>query len=296
VRPTDVEVLVATPHLDVGAAHAEGVVWDAARARLLFVDIPAGRVFDHDPVTGAVDMLEVGRPVGAVAPRANGGLVLAVREGFAVVDGGEVEVVAAPYGDDPAIRMNDGTCDPRGRFLAGSMGYGAPPGAGMLFRLDPDRSVRVLLNRVTISNGLDWSADGRRCFYVDTPTQRIDVLDYDLDVGVFGERRAFAAVDVHAGMPDGLTVDAEGNVWVALYGGGAVHRYAPDGRLTGRVEVPEARLVTSCCFGGPDLADLYVSTSTEDLDPAQLAAQPGAGHVFVVRSAGAGRPSPTYGG
>lgn len=283
-------------YLDVGAEHAEGVVWDAARKRLLFVDILGGRVFDHDPATGATASIDLGRHVGAVAPRAAGGLVVAVREGFAIVEGDTVQVVAAPYADDPSVRMNDGAVDPAGRFLAGSMAYDQHPGGGQLLRLDTDRSLHLLLPAVSISNGIDWSDDGTLCFYVDTPTRRIDVFDYDVDTGTLAQRRPFVAIAPGAGHPDGITIDAEGGVWVALYDGGAVHRYGADGALTCVVEVPGAQRVTSCCFGGPALDVLYISTTTENLSAAQLAEQPGAGKLYVARSPWRGRPSPSYAG
>ncbi|HXY91948.1 MAG TPA: SMP-30/gluconolactonase/LRE family protein [Acidimicrobiia bacterium] len=288
--------LTASPYLDVGAHHGEGVVWDAARRRLLFVDITTNRIFDHDPATGTTHSVDIGRHVGAVAPRARGGFVVAVREGFGVVQDGRIEVVAAPYARDPSIRMNDGACDPAGRFLAGSMAYDIRSGAGTLFRLDADLSLHVMLRDVSISNGIDWSSDGTRCFYVDTPTGRIDVFDYDVGDGTMTNRQPFVTVDPAAGGPDGLTIDREGGVWVALYGGSAVHRYAPDGELSCRVAVAGARLVTSCCFGGADHGDLYISTSTEHLSADERAAQPNAGRLFVVRPGWHGRPAPAFAG
>jgi sugar lactone lactonase YvrE len=171
--------------------------------------------------------------------------------------------------------MNEGGCDPDGRFYCGSMAYDQRPGAGALYRLDPDYSVHVVLENVTISNGLEWSPDGSRAYYNDTPTQRIDVFDYDGESGLTG-RRPFAEIPTEAGGPDGLTVDEEGGVWVALYGGGAVRRYNPEGVLDEVIEVP-AKQVTACTFGGSDLDQLFITTSREGLGSGD---DPLAGSVF----------------
>jgi hypothetical protein len=156
--------------------------------------------------------------------------VLAVERGFALEDDDGTVTPLPELWTDPGVRMNEGGCDPDGRFYCGSMAYDQRPGAGALYRLDPDGSARTVLENVTISNGLEWSPDGSRAYYNDTPTQRIDVFDYDSESGLTG-RRPFAEIPAEAGGPDGLTVDEEGGVWVALYEGGAVRRYASDGVL-----------------------------------------------------------------
>jgi sugar lactone lactonase YvrE len=175
------------------------------------------------------------------------------------------------------VRMNEGGCDPDGRFYCGSMAYDKATGAGTLYRLDQDRSVSVVLEHVTISNGLEWSPDGGRAFYNDTPTHRISVFDYDPGAGLTA-RRTFVDV-THGGEPgdpDGLTVDAEGGVWTALFGSGVVHHYTADGVLDDVVEVA-ARQVTACAFGGADLDQLFITTSREGLEPDD---DPLAGSVF----------------
>jgi sugar lactone lactonase YvrE len=187
--------------------------------------------------------------------------------------------------------MNEGGCDPDGRFYCGSMAYDQRPGAGALYRLDPDGSVRVVLENVTISNGLEWSPDGSRAYYNDTPTQRIDVLDYDGGSGLTG-RRPFATVPVEAGGPDGLTVDEEGGVWVALYGGGAVRRYTPEGVLDEVIEVP-AKQVTACTFGGSGLNQLFITTSREGLGNGE---DPLAGSLFRAAVGVAGLPVREFAG
>ncbi|MEV6154107.1 SMP-30/gluconolactonase/LRE family protein [Nonomuraea sp. NPDC052129] len=249
--------VVPVPHARLG----EGPCWDERTGTLLWVDIPAGLVHRLDPADGSHESIDVGQPVGVAVPRASGGLALAVRDGFAVHDGelidGELTVVApVTAAEPPGNRMNDGACDRAGRFFAGSMAQDDTPGAGSLYRLDPDRRVERILDGVTISNGIGWSPDERLLYYVDTLMDRVDVFDYDPATGQVADRRLFAVLP----SPDGLTVDASGHVWVALWGGGKVVRLRPDGQPDLTVEVP-ATNVTSCAFGGPDLDILYVTTA-----------------------------------
>jgi sugar lactone lactonase YvrE len=180
---------------------------------------------------------------------------------------------------DAAVRMNDGGCDPQGRFYCGSMAYAETPGAGSLYRLDLDGSVATVLTDVTISNGLTWSIDGSQAYYIDTPTHRVDVFDFDALAGTFSNRRPLVEIDAALGSPDGLTIDAEGNIWVALWAGGAVHRYSPDGVLTDVVAIPASQ-VTACAFGGPSLDRLYITTSRRDID---MTREPHAGALFMTR-------------
>ncbi len=279
-RTSVIEVDVA---LDAHAEVGEGPVWDVGRERLVWVDIYRDAVHLFDPVTGADHAIDVGQHVGVARPAAGGGLVLALRDGFAHLDPatGRLECLAAVEADVPGNLMNDGACDRRGRFLAGTTSVEETPGAGALYRLTGDLTVQVVLAGVTLSNGIDWSPDGTLLYFVDSALQRIEAFDYASDGGVSG-RRTFAEIPPGAGMPDGLTVDAEGCVWVALWGGSAVRRYTPGGELERTVDVP-AQLVTSCAFGGTDLEDLYITTSTWELDAAALRDHPHAGAVFVAR-------------
>jgi len=229
--------------------------------------------------------------VGAAALTAAGDLVLAVRDGFARLDldSGKVRAIADVEADLPDQRMNDGKCDPAGRFWAGTMALDKRPGAGALYRLDPDGRVHRILDGVSISNGLDWSDDGRLMYYVDTPTRSIDVFDFDVASGAIANRRALARVERGDGWPDGLTLDADGYIWVALWAGAAVRRYAPDGTLDRVVAVPTT-YPTSCAFGGPDLQDLYVTTAATALTPEERLREPLAGGLFRCRPGVQGRP------
>lgn len=272
------------------AEHGEGPVWDADAGVLRWVDMLAGDVLTLEP-TGAVTRLHVGDVAAAFRPRRDGGMVVAVERGFVVVDAdGRVGPVHEAF-TDPGVRMNDGGCDPAGRFFCGSMAYDAAAGRGALFRFDPDGTVTRVLDGLTISNGIGWTPDGSRAYYVDTGTGRLDVFDYDLGSATLSGRRPVATVDPERGAPDGLALDAEGGIWVALWQGSAVHRYTADGRLDAVVELP-ARQVTACAFGGPDRDRLFITTSRQDLADAE----PAAGAVFVADVGVRGAPVATFAG
>lgn len=296
--------------LDVGAHHGEGPVWHVAEQRLDWVDLVAGRLHRFDPITGGHDTHEVGTPLGAFAPRARGGFVLAVEHGFAYLDAsGTVELVArVDHGPGPAARMNDGKCDPQGRFWAGSMGFGGEAGRGAFYRLDPDGTVTKVLDGCTISNGLDWSDDGRTLFYIDSAVPGVDAFDFDPERGaISGRRRVVDVPDVKtaatgATAPDGMTLDAEGFLWVAVWGSGEVRRFSPAGELEAVVELPVA-CPTSVAFGGEDLEDLYITSMTPDRlgdDPHHPVdlwdPRPGEGALFRCRPGVHGRPANTFAG
>jgi len=187
-------------------------------------------------------------------------------------------------------RMNEGGCDPDGRFYCGSMSYDQRAGAASLYRLDPDLSVHIVLTRVTVSNGLEWSPDGSRAYYNDTATFRISAFDYDSESGLTN-RRTFAEIP-DEGRPDGLTVDSEGGVWTAISNGGAVHRYRADGVLDEIVEIP-ARKVTACTFGGAWLDQLFITTSREGLADGE---DPLAGSLFRAQPTVTGLPVREFAG
>jgi sugar lactone lactonase YvrE len=283
--------------LDAKAALGEGPVWDPDAGCLYFVDIERGLVHRYDPDTQASRSLQVDAMVGAVALTSGGDLVLAVRDGFARLDpgSGEVRLIAAVATDRPDLRMNDGNVDPAGRFWAGTMAIDERTAAGALYRLDPDGRVHRMLPQVTISNGLDWSGDGRLMYYVDTPTRSIDVFDFDVATGTIANRRSLVRVARGEGWPDGLTLDADGYVWVALWAGGALRRYAPDGTLDRVLTVPAA-YPTSCAFGGPDFRDLYITTAATPLTPDERQREPFAGGLFRCRPGVQGRPAHRFGG
>ncbi|MUL41088.1 SMP-30/gluconolactonase/LRE family protein [Streptomonospora sp. PA3] len=274
------------------AHHGEGPVWCPDEGLLRWVDMLAGDVLAITPDGRALPRLHIGEVAAAVRPRLGGGLVAAVERGFALVDPATGAVRALPeLWSDPGVRMNEGGCDPRGRFYCGSMAYDAAPGRGALYRLDTDLTATRVLDGVTISNGLVWTPAGDRAYYVDTPTRRIDSFAITAE-GELGERTAFVAIPEGAGNPDGLCLDAEGGVWVALWDGAAVHRYTPAGELDAVVDVPVPR-PTACAFGGPELSDLYITTSAIDADTARW---PRAGALFRTRPGVRGIPPRGFAG
>lgn len=279
---------------DGHALLGEGPVWDAKDGLLLWLDIDAGQIWRVKP-GGKPEHMDVGQKVGAVALRSEGGFALALKAGFALLDrwGDAVELVASPEKDKPKNRMNDGKCDSAGRFWAGTMS--PERGDARLYRFDPDRSVHTMVEGVSCSNGLAWSLDDRTMYYIDTPTRRVDAFDFDAATGAISRRRALIEVPREHGSPDGMTIDESGCLWVAFWGGGAVRRYTPQGMLDRTVAV-DARDVTCCVFGGSDRSELYITTASCSLGPAEREAHPHAGGVFVTRPGIKGTPVSAFAG
>ena len=270
------------------AVLGEGPRWDAAGGRLLWVDIEAGVLHVFEPEGDGDRAIALHARVGAAVPASDGRVLAALADRLALVDlaDGPLETLAEiPHPGDR--RLNDGACDPTGRFWVGSMALDERPGGGALYSFTLADGLDRVLDGVTLSNGLGWSPDGRLLFYVDSPTQRIDIFDFEPGTGTISGRRRFVEIEPEAGIPDGLTVDAEGGVWLALFGGGAVRRYAPDGALDLVLELP-ARKVTACCFGGADGRELYVTTASIGDEP-----EP-AGSVFVAAIGVAGPPAQPF--
>jgi sugar lactone lactonase YvrE len=280
VRGAVAEVLVAA-----GDQLGECPVWDERTGLLYRIDALAGAVLTHDVATGAEHRVEMGRHLGSVVLREDGdGLLVAARGGFRALDprSGRSELLAPVAADDPDALMNDGACDPAGRFLAGTMSRRAEPGRGGLYRYDPPDAAAQLLGGVGIANGLAWDGAGSTLFFVDTLLDRVDRLDYDVAIGTVTARRPAFDLRPYRGLPDGMAIDAEDCLWVAFWRGGAVRRFTPDGRLLEELAVPVAR-TTSCCLGGPDLRDLFVTTARRSVREAPAEAEELAGAVFRFR-------------
>jgi sugar lactone lactonase YvrE len=267
---------------------SEGPRWDAARDELLWVDVLAGLL--HRARPGADGQLRVLQTVqieghlGAAAPAAAGGYVLAAGPGFLHIDdAGAVRELAQPEAGRTDVRMNDGACDPQGRFWAGTMAYDEAPGAGCLYRLELDGSCTRVLAGLTISNGIGWSPAGTTMYLADSGTRDIDAFDFDPATGHIGRRRTIAHIAGENAVPDGLTVDHRGNIWVALWDGGALAQYRPDGQLLATVPLPVDR-PTSCAFGAPGGGTLFITTARDGLDEAALTRQPDAGRLLRVDS------------
>jgi sugar lactone lactonase YvrE len=295
--------LDASPASAAPAEHGEGPVWDDAAQELVWVDITGGMVrrgrLQGDDV---VDVAEHrgGDTVGFVVPAAAGGWLLGAGAGISrlTAEGGSsvlIELTGEGLSEEEGgTRMNDGACDRAGRFFGGTMAFDERRGAGTLYRLDLDGTVSTVLDGLTISNGLGWSPDDATVYLSDSGAAQVWAFDYDLASGSFGQRRVLLDLGEDPdGVADGLTVDDEGCLWTALWGGGQVRRYSPAGELLAVVDVPGVQNTTSCAFAG-DL--LVISTSRHGLDDDARAAQPDAGRLFTVRAGVTGPPAHPYRG
>lgn len=293
-RPADISPGVAVA-IRAEALLGEGPLWHGDRLR--WVDILAPAIHVSDPATGADAATPAGELVAALAPRRGGGFVAAARSGLRALDAkGLGAVLSAPIAEGAALRLNDGKCDRAGRFWVGSMALDSTPDAGALHRIDADGTARVMQAGLHVANGLGFSPNDRVLYLADSATRRIDRFDFDLAAGTIANRRPFIRFAEGEGVPDGLTVDAEGGVWVALWDGWRVARYAPDGALDRVVHLPVPR-PTSCAFGGPGLATLYVTSARVRLSAAALAEAPLSGCVFAIDPGGAhGLPEPEFAG
>ncbi|MDB5084922.1 MAG: hypothetical protein JWN30_1808 [Bacilli bacterium] len=283
--------------LDAKARLGEGPSWHAEQGILLWVDIDGHQVHLFNPKTREDRSIDVGQQVGAVVPCASGGAVMAAKHGFFKLDlvTGETEQIFDPEEHLPANRFNDGKCDPAGRFWAGTM-LNRNHSVGALYCMDKDWSVIKVLDQIQISNGLDWSPDHQTMYYIDSPTRQVLAFDYDLSSGqISGKRTVIHMPDGH-GEPDGMTVDAEGMLWIAEWNGYKVGRWNPaSGELLDVVNVPVAK-VSSCIFGGDRLDELYITTASVDLSAEDRVSQPLAGGLFIVKPGVQGTRTYTFAG
>ena len=286
----EMDVAVSGP-----AELGEGPRWDAASATLLWVDILGRAVHRLDPVGGRDEVVAAPDVVSLALPRATGGVVVGLPGGLMALQDGAFEPLVAIEAGVTGNRTNDGACDQQGRLWVGTMALDERSPSAGLYRVDTGLAVTKVIGGTTISNGLGWSPDGDRFYFIDSPTGRVDVFDMDPAAGGIERRRPLATVHVEGAVPDGLSVDAEGCVWVALHGGWGLLRYSPRGELVGHVDLPVAK-VTSCCFGGPALRDLYVTTRRQSLSAAELAEQPLAGALLRLDPGVAGQPTHPFGG
>jgi sugar lactone lactonase YvrE len=270
--------------LEAHAELAEGPRWDARIERLLWVDIEGRALHRFDPATGDDEAISLPDRVGCAAPTSDPDRVLVALAGrlaLADVRSGDVEPLVDIPNAQPGLRANDGAVDPAGRFWVGTMAVDESPGKGALYRYDGGELASVLAP-VDLSNGLDWR--GHRMYYADTPTQRVDQLDYEEETGAVANRRPFVTIDEADGSPDGLVLDDEGGLWLALWGGGEVRRYSPEGELTAALEVP-ADNVTACWFAGERL---FITTAASP--------QPLGGSLFVAEPGVSGPPARAFSG
>lgn len=284
--------LTAEPVLEKQTSLGEGALWDDRTNRLLWVDINEKKLFVFNPADGSNREYDTGQMIGTVVPRASGGLIVALEDQIAVLDP-ETERMTPliPVEQDlPTTRFNDGKCDPAGRFWAGTLNMEKGGKPGTFYRIDTDLAITPILEDVRTSNGLVWTRDNSLFYYIDTPEYRVDVFDYNLERGTISNRRIAFEIPREQGGPDGMTIDTENNLWVAHYGGGCVRCWDPEtGRIIETIEVPGARSITSCAFGGPDRSTLYITTASQHMSEQELSEYPASGFLFAARTPARGR-------
>jgi sugar lactone lactonase YvrE len=277
---------------------AEGPCWDAQSKQLYWVDILEGKIHSLNSKNNVIKTIDVGQKVSAIALRKSGGAIIAAQHGFYYLD---LETEKCVFLADPEAhltdnRFNDGKCDAQGRFWAGTMSLKGAEKEGALYCVEPDLTVRKVLEHVSISNGISWSPDNRIMYYIDSPTKQVTAFDFQLENGEITNSRVVIQIPEGQGVPDGMTTDAEGNLWIAHWGGYRVSRWNPvSGRLLGEIKMPVEQ-VSSCVFGGEQLNQLYITTAREGYNPQQTSDQPLAGSVFCAPLNVKGLPMYKFGG
>lgn len=280
----------ARPLTSAIAHHGEGAYWDSTAGVLRMVDMLRGDVLSIEGQS--VSRVHLDDVAALIRRRKDGGYVIAVERGFLLTDSNLSPQQRIPAFDDTALRLNEGTCDARGRLYCGSMAYDMSRGSGALYRLDPDLSVTVVIDSVSIPNGLLWAHDGALALHADTLDRRITAYEVDRESGMFGASQVFADFTDLPGSPDGMTMDIDGGIWAALWGGGAVVRLDSEGNTTDLIELPTTN-PTSVCFGGPEGSTLFVTTSQELIEPGT---EPLAGAVFSIPTTTRGVPLEPFAG
>lgn len=299
----------ATLLLDTQSTLGEGPIWDPREHVLWWIDINEHLLHRYAPHDGQShggpdgvernETYDIGQRIGTVVPRVSGGLMLAVEHGFASYDPAtqDLKILADPEAHLPGNRFNDGKCDPAGRFWAGTLqSVEEDMTAGTLYCMYPDGHVEPRVPRVGISNGIVWTSDKKTMYFIDSPTRRVDAFDYDDATGDITNRRTAIELPEGIGYPDGMTIDAEDKLWVALWAGWGVARFDPaSGKLLEKIDVPASQ-VTACALGGPDLTDMFITTARRDLTGSDLEHQPHAGGLFHAKVALPGVPSAAFAG
>ena len=284
--------------LDAKAMLGEGSIWHPKENKLYWVDIEGKALHIYDPGTNEDKQLPLGSRVGTVVPIQSGGAIVALQSGIQKINvkTGKLTYLINPLPDTVGLRFNDGKCDPSGRFWVGTMAMDSRRKGAVLWRVDKDKSVHLMLDSVSISNGIVWTADKKTMYYNDTPTGTIQGFDYDDKTGNISNRRVVIKIPRGGGGPDGMTIDADGNLWVALWGSGTVGKFNPlTGELLQKVIVP-APNVSSCAFGGKNLETLYITTARAGLNADKLKAFPLSGGLFSVKPGVHGVPAEFYKG
>lgn len=275
----------------------EGPVWDFRRKVICWVDILNGEIHQYSPWSKEHRVIPVGQMIGAAVLCSDGHFLTALKTGFGFVnrETHEVSMIASPESHLPGNRFNDGKCGPDGRFWAGTMSHTDEPEKGSFYMFDKDHSVVKKIDHVSISNGMAWSADDKTFYYIDTPGFAVAAYDFDKRTGEISRKRMVIRIPGEEGSPDGMTIDSEGMLWIAHWDGWQITRWNPaTGEKLTAIKMPAAR-ITSCAFGGDDLGDLYITSARTGLTESQLANQPLAGSLFVIKNIGVkGLPAVEY--
>ncbi len=274
--------------IDYTCLLGEGPVWDWKRKVICWIDILRGHVHQYSPEDKTHTTISVNDMIGCMAISTDGNIIAALKSGLAFIDREtkKIRIIADPEDHLPGNRFNDGKCDPAGRFWAGTMALSEEPQAGSVYVLDKDLTFSKKIEGVTISNGMAWSPDQKTFYYIDTPTYTIVSYQYEKTTGAISNKKAIIIFDRDHGYPDGMTIDAEGMLWIAHWDGWQITRWNPNtGKKLFSIPLPVAR-VTSCAFGGDNMDDLYITTARKELTEEQLKDQPLAGSLFVLHKCG----------
>ena len=289
------EILTAELVVKLNCNLGEGPFWDSKKEELYFVDISNKQVLIFAPSSKSLEAITFEQEIGAVLLNHNSELIVAARDGlYAATRDGDLKTLLAPidFGDS-SIRCNDAKCDANGRIWVGTMAFDFKQGAASLYSFDSE-NLKEILSDLTIANGLGWSPDQKTMYFIDSQTSRVDSFDFDLASGAISNRQPFVTFSDPGVIPDGMTTDEDGGIWVALFGGSAVRRFDSSGKLTHTVSVP-ATQVTSCCFGGADMSELFITTAQYGMDADTLSRDPLAGSLFRVKTSFKGSASNRYG-
>ena len=293
-RKATVEAAAPEPVLRIDSILGEGPVWSEDEQALYWLDVFLPALNRFDPTVGINKATPLDRPIYAMALRTRGGAIGAFEDGigFVDLDGGTIEIFGDPKAGSP-VNFNDGKCDRRGRFWTGTMAKDWSSPIGGLYRVEPSQKITQMDGEIILSNGLGWSPDDRTMYFTDFGRRVIYAYDFDADTGTVSKRRPFIEIPQDAGFPDGMTVDAEGCLWVAHWDGWRITRYWPDGKPRQTIRMPVKR-PTSCTFGGPDFSVLYVTSARMGLTEGELAAAPLSGSIFAIRTDTVGRAEPKF--
>lgn len=271
--------------IDSKSELGEGAIWNYKTSELMWVNIKGKILNFYKPKTGNNKEMFTGQLIGTVVPTESGNVLVALQNGIYSFDikTGSKKLLVDPEENLLNNRFNDGKCDPAGRFWAGTMSTVGTKKNGALYRLNMDKSIHKMVENVSISNGIVWSIDRTKMYYIDTPTHQVMRYDYDDETGDITNPQVAVEIPADMGWPDGMTIDEKGNLWIALWGGFAVGCWNPEtGKLVRTIKVP-AKNVTSCAFGDDDLGTLYVTTAREDNSKEELEKYPNSGGVFKTR-------------